>query len=490
MGAPRTAAIAATGLFVLVGATGPSAATPGFTGPGRAAAGVGAGTVTAELLLAYLLAGLALWWSWAALRRGEQVWGREAPVVAVLGVLAFVAVAPFGSADHLSYAAYGRIAALGGDPYLVSPQDFRGGHDPVLAAALNPWRDTTSVYGPVAGAMQEVGARWAGDSVRSAVRLWQLLAGVCFLLTGALLDLFARRWGADRQRVLMLWTLNPLLLALLVGGAHLDVVPALGVAVALLCGTSGRLRGPPGVALLALVGTGAGLALAVGTKVPYLVVAPALLWAHRDVPPRRVAASAAVVGATTVALLVPFYLAAGPHVLDQLTRAGRYISLATPWRPLDLAARLLGGDLRPWLLPLTAALAVVVLLALVRAVAPAPTSDGARATGPEAARALALLATAYLLTSAYVLPWYDAMVLLPLAVIAVDPVLDGVVLARLMLLSVVYVPGLVGDESMIAAVMLDLRLGLAPALLTLLLGWVLVRGRPARVRTDLLQRQS
>ncbi len=59
-------------------------------------------------------------------------------------------VPPLGSADHLSYAAYGRIAAAGGDPYSVPPVDWAGGHDPVTSAVEPPWTRTPSVYGPVA----------------------------------------------------------------------------------------------------------------------------------------------------------------------------------------------------------------------------------------------------------------------------------------------------------------------------------------------------
>ena len=44
----------------------------------------------------------------------------------VLGVLALL-TGPFGSADHTNYAAYGRISALGGDPYLTAAE-------PVVAA--------------------------------------------------------------------------------------------------------------------------------------------------------------------------------------------------------------------------------------------------------------------------------------------------------------------------------------------------------------------
>ena len=54
-----------------------------------------------------------------------------------------------------------------------------------------------------------------------------------------------------------------------------------------------------------------------------------MAWADRT-SPRRLAALAAGAGATAGA----FYLTAGPHVLDQARRASRFVSPATPWRPI------------------------------------------------------------------------------------------------------------------------------------------------------------
>lgn len=80
------------------------------------------------------------------------------------GVTAVTLVPPMGSGDVLMYAAYGRVAALGQNPYVTTPADIsRLGFDPVTSAVELPWQGTTSVYGPVATWLQEAASRIAGD---------------------------------------------------------------------------------------------------------------------------------------------------------------------------------------------------------------------------------------------------------------------------------------------------------------------------------------
>ena len=118
-----------------------------FVGPKAS----GKSTLTTGLLATAYVLGLGavllgLWrpparaWSW----RG----------VLLLGAAALL-TGPLGSADHTNYAAYGRIAALGGDPYLVAPEDFAGGTDPVASAVEPPWTETVSVYGRVAAGLNK-----------------------------------------------------------------------------------------------------------------------------------------------------------------------------------------------------------------------------------------------------------------------------------------------------------------------------------------------
>src|SRR4051812_6702924 len=82
---------------------------------------------------AYLVGALGLALGLVAAYRGERVPRSALWVACAVAVLA-VLVAPLGSADHVSYAAYGRIAAGGGDPYAIAPESWHGGHDPVAGA--------------------------------------------------------------------------------------------------------------------------------------------------------------------------------------------------------------------------------------------------------------------------------------------------------------------------------------------------------------------
>lgn len=464
-------------LLVAVPATGESGATPPV-GPrsGRppwdAGLALPSVAVATALVLAYLLAAAAVWLGLRAVAGGWRPSPRGVALAGVIAVAAIVLVPPFGSADHLNYAAYGRIAAQGGDPYVVPPDRWLGGTDPVVDGVRPPWRDATSVYGPVATALQAAGSLVAGDSLRTTVWAGQLLVGGCFLLTAWLLDRMARGDPARRARVAVIWTLNPLLLGVLVGGAHLDAVSA---TAAVACLAAGRRGGRVGLLF-------AGLALGVvaGTKVPYAAAGLAVLWAHRRRGPRQVAAAAVTMAATAALVLVPAHLWAGPHVYDQTQRLTRYVSLASPWRATVNAVELVTGPgvraVIPAAFGLLAGAVVLALAALLRGEA----SDDD--SGLVAPRALLVLGAAYLIAQPYSLPWYDALAWAPLALVA-TPVLEGLLLLRLTVLAIAYVPGRVEAVSPgVAEVMLGFRTFAAPVVIGGVLLWVLWRGLPPALR--------
>src|SRR5450759_1731212 len=146
-------------LLLLVAAAGPSAAKPGLGprgwAPGDLPITLSSAVVTAVLWTAYLLGAFAvalgLWRGVGGERCPPRVHPWLWPVA--LGVIALL-TATIGSADHTNYAAYGRIAAQGGDPYLVAPSTWAGGLDPVTSAVEPPWTMTPSVYGPFGKALQ------------------------------------------------------------------------------------------------------------------------------------------------------------------------------------------------------------------------------------------------------------------------------------------------------------------------------------------------
>ncbi|HKG52134.1 MAG TPA: polyprenol phosphomannose-dependent alpha 1,6 mannosyltransferase MptB [Actinomycetales bacterium] len=479
-------------LLLGTAALGPSAAEPplGTDAGWRAVlppysldAAPSSGLVSLLLSLGYVIGGCAVALGLWTARRGERVPRRAWSVAAGLAVLA-VLVPPLGSADHVNYAAYGRIAVAGGDPYVEAPVHWAGGTDPVTSAVEAPWTTTPSIYGPVATLVQAVTSLAGGDSLRTTVWAWQLVCLAAWLAVGAML----RRHGAEPSRVAWLWSLNPVLGGVLLLGAHVDLLAAaLALGAVLLC-----VRRP----LVA----GALLGAAVGVKLTCVLLGPAVLWAlwqrrlHAAGSPAGTPAEPwwrpavrGVVGAALV--LVPMMVWAGPHVLDQLLRARRFVSLATPWRPLvDALTGPLPNDLvrvGVGLLTPLVVLAVAVLLArlLPRPVPPEPVA--------EAARASVVLAGAYVLAAPYSLPWYDALAWAPLALVGASAV-DVLLLLRLSAYALAYVPGRVlGMTERVQTLTLGFRREVVPwvgwaVLLALIL---LARARP-RAGADVAPRGS
>ena len=413
------------------------------------------GLVTTLLAAGYVVGGCAVGLGLWAARREERVPTRAVGVAAALAVLA-VLVPPLGSADHVNYAAYGRIAAAGGDPYVEAPVRWAGGSDPVTSAVEDPWTTTPSIYGPVATAVQAVTSLLGGDSLRATVWAWQLVCLAAWLAVGVLLGR-----AAPAPRTAWLWTLNPVLAGVLLLGAHVDLLAAaLGLGAVLLCARRPLVAG-------ALLGA------AVGVKLTCALLGPAVLWAlwrhgRRTGLPWGRPAVLGVLGSALV--LLPTWLWAGPHVLDQLLRARRFVSLATPWRPLvdGLTGPLPNDVVRTGVGLLTplAVVAVAVLLAraLPPAGAPVPAGDGDGVPGPvtDAARAAVVLGAAYVLAAPYSLPWYDALAWAPLALVGAGAV-DGLLLLRLTAYALAYVPGRVlGMSEPVRALTLGFRRGIAP----------------------------
>ena len=419
-----------TGLMLAAGVLGPSVAQPPL-GPRRPHPPYSlflqpdpwlvSGLVAAALVLGAAAVALGL----HALRRGWAPDPRRLLVGAGVAVAVLMLVPPMGSADHLSYAAYGRILVAGDDPYVEAPERWRGGTDPVAGAVEPPWRWAPSLYGPVATAEQGLASLLGGSSLHTTVLVVMLLNGAAFLGTGLLLHRALRGDPSRQVRAAVLWSLNPLLFYELVVGAHLDTLAvALGVAglVVVRRGIGGAL------AAGALVGAAAAV------KMPLALFGGALVWSLRR-EPRRLAA---LVGGALL-VLVPSYLLAGPHVFDQLRRAATYVSLATPWRwALDPLIDVAGEDTgRRIITGLAALLAVAIAVVLLRALP--RRSDRAR-PDLDAARVACVLTVAWVLAAPYALPWYDALVWAPLALLPASR-LDVVLLARTFVLALAYVPG-------------------------------------------------
>lgn len=369
----------------------------------------------------------------------------------VIAAAALAVVPPIGSADPLSYAAYGRMVATGRDPYTTTPDQLADAGDPVGKAVEVPWQQTPSVYGPLVSAEQGLASMIAGDDVALTVLLLDIVGAAAFVGVGLLLHHSARN-DTQRRRAAALWAANPLLWLALVAGAHVDVLAAGLAAAAVVAAGRSRLA----------AGALAGAATAV--KAPYGLVGIALLWAARR---SRRALAAVALGAIAVA--GTGYAVAGSAALHQLSRASRMVSFATPWRPLtDLTDPALGHGASRRLIGALVAVVFVILVARLARLHPE-----ARAGNPTAVAAV--LMVSYLLASAYLLPWYDAAGWALLALMAASR-LDGILLAHTSVLSLAYIPGraAVTLHGALHTVTTGMRSSVSPTLLGILLLAVVV----------------
>ncbi|MBM6401727.1 hypothetical protein [Phycicoccus sonneratiae] len=448
-------------LLLVVGLSRPNAAQPDLAPRGWAPGALlpftlSPGAVTGVLWAGYLVGAVAVV---LGLRRGAPALRWWAPgLLAVASLL----VAPFGSADHVSYVAYGRILVSGGNPWVESPAGWAGGADPVTSRVEAPWTEEPSVYGPAGTLLHALAAWVGGPSLRQEVWVWQVVVVLAWLGTRVALRvaLPERLHG----RVDVAWAANPLVLGVGVLGAHVDVVATAFVVAAVAL--TARRAGAAGAA-----GTGALVAAAASTKVTYGVALVAVLaawWAVRGDGPMGRRRALGRCAATVLGFVVAagaLHVWAGAHVYDQLSRSRQAVSLATPWRPFLEAARgPMGEDAARLAISVGAALlAVVLAVLLLRATRPDPSAAGGRARWAATALWLtASLSLAYSLAAPYSLPWYDLLVWAALPAVVAGPV-DLVATARLLVMSLAYVPGRVlGMTPAVESLTLGLRRSVSP----------------------------
>lgn len=353
-------------------------------------------------------------------------------------VLAHAAMAlgpPLISQDVFGYLDFARMGALHGlDPYTRIPAEAAG--DP--AFPFIGWPFGHSPYGPLftlpSYALAPLGLAGGLWTLKALCALASLAA--VWLTAGA-----AARMGRSPATAAAFVGLNPVLLALAVGGAHNDtlLLAALAGALWLTAGTgpaggrAGRgsgerddggeregggesgaggergARSRPRAAALALA-TAAGVKLTGGLALPFLALSPRA-WRER----LRIA-GAGLLGLALV--LVVGVIGFGPHALGFLSDiSDEQQQVATHSLPAE-SARLLGLQGTPewWRHLWAAAFLLVLLCALYR------TARGADWRVAAGWATLALLAA-----TAWLLPWY-AVWPLPLAAVSGDRRLRGAVL--------------------------------------------------------------
>jgi len=136
---------------------------------------------------------------------------------------------PLFSGDGWSYAADAFLAGHGVSPYVVTPSVL---HGPIVQAVCVCWRHTPAPYGPVA-------LLWGGSVGHATSSPWllmlwyRLLALVGLVLLMWALPRLARLAGTRPAVATWLVVASPFVLAVGIGGIHLDLIMAGLVAVAL-----------------------------------------------------------------------------------------------------------------------------------------------------------------------------------------------------------------------------------------------------------------
>jgi hypothetical protein len=422
-----------------------------------------------------------------ALRAVRGGWSVPARAVLVAGLLAAVAltlVPPFGSSDQLSYAAYGRMLVTGHNPYTTTPAQLAALGDPV-ARAVQDWFTTSSVYGPLATGVQGLAALIGGTSARLTVFVLGLANLAAFAGTALLLHRMTRRDPARQLRAALLWAANPLLLQLLIAGAHVDgqaVVFAVA-AVAVLFGPWSGDRAPiPSWSRSASAGVLVGLGFAVKVSDVLVGAGLAVALVLRPRPAGRrpwlaLAALAAGFGAAAGAALA----IGGSAMWDQLSRESDLVSIGSPWRVIRSGVHLVVAGTAATDIIKAGAVALAVLLAvlLVRGL-PGAADPGAGVAVRGAGVAFAVV-LAWLFAWPYVLPWYDALAwaLLPLLA-AGTAVANGaawLLLARTTALGFGYLPARQADAVLprgLSWLQPVVRHGVTPAVLAAATVWLAV----------------
>jgi len=254
---------------------------------------------------------------WAA-SRGWRPDPRKLLLASTVVVAIMVCLTPVGSSDTASYAAYGRIASLGRDPYSANSLAYLLRiHSPYISVVGKLWRHQPSVYGPVATWIQNFAATIGGSSVQTTIWVLMMLNGAMFLAVGLLL----LKTSDDPVRATLFWTANPVLIQQLVGGGHFDTFVAAAAIAAIQIAR--RFRGIwADVAIGLIIGVGCGVKITAGLVA--LGLALPLLQRREYLRLARIA----LVAMATVSLEYFYY---GLDSLKPVFEGSRWVSLPSPW---------------------------------------------------------------------------------------------------------------------------------------------------------------
>jgi hypothetical protein len=368
------------------------------------------------LWLTELMGGLGLVLALVAVRRGWRTRPARLVFGSAVAVIALMVIPPVDNGDPVMYAAFGRIAALGHSPYVMTPGQLRSAGDPVGAAVAAQYWKLPSRYGPAATLSEAAASEIAGDSAARTTFWLKVWNGLAYLALVLALDRVLHADAGRRIRAHLLWSVNPLMLFAVMANGHNDVLAAAAGASALLV----LRRADSRRALVA----GVLLGLATAVKAPYALFGAGLVWAARRSP---AAVTALAVGAAAIVVLG--YLLVG---WSAISATARLVSVEPDllWPHLVRALHWHQSITRVNVLALagSAILAVVLLWRM---------PEGPRSL--PAVRVALALALGLLVISPYQTAWYDVMIFPLLAVMPASR-LDWLAVARGTALTVASAP--------------------------------------------------
>jgi hypothetical protein len=281
----------------------------------------------ASLSLCCLGLAMMLW----ANSRGWSPSPRKVFWAAVGTVAVLVNITPVGSSDAASYAAYGRIAALGYNPYTFTPAMLPGGrHNPYTMLVGWQWQNTPSVYGPVATWTHLLAALIGGTKPWATIWVLMIMIGAAFLAAGYVL----LRTAANPVRAVLLWVANPLLIVELVMGGHMDAFVALLAIAAIVLS-----RRCTTIWHELIVGIMVGVAGSIKVNAVFVGLGIAIPLLH-DRAWARLARIGTVAALTTLGL---YYFSYGLVALKPLSEASQWVISPTVWRLVQEVGLVIGG---------------------------------------------------------------------------------------------------------------------------------------------------
>jgi hypothetical protein len=366
-------------LTILLGAAAPNANTAAVGGPLAVLPPLPPVVSFPTSWLSTLLAGVGLSALLLAYARGWRPDPARLLVLSAIVVVLLVNLTPVGSSDTASYAAYGRLFAIGMDPYHHSPASLGG---PYATMVAPEWLHTPSVYGPLATFVQAAAAQLGAPDPAATIWFLMVANGAAFLLVGWLLI----RIAPEPSRAALLWTANPLLIQQLVGGGHIDTFVVAAAVAAVFLARRGLVSG-------ALVG------VAGGFKANAALIGAGLAWERLR---RRDYLGLVRLGAVALAVVAGAYLLVGRYTLRPLVEATGLLGAQSPWRLVAAALNLVAD---PHLVAAVIRFGWPCALVAVAVVLFRRLPENA----PRGLRTQFALSFAWVLVAPWIMPWYSAL---------------------------------------------------------------------------------